>query len=92
MTSTFTARVRTALSPEWDHGFDEAFTELVTGDPDLVRNEFDALIGANFNEPPQPPASPAPPTDQPEPLPRQAQPAEIDQARTETVTERRTRH
>jgi hypothetical protein len=67
MTNTFTVYARTALSPEWDHGFDEAFTDLVTGDPDWVRDEFEALIGANFGEPPEPPAPPAPPTGQPEP-------------------------
>ena len=69
MTSTFAARAGTALSPEWDHGFDEAFTELVTSDPELVRDEFDALVGANFADPPDPPAPPAPPTGQPEPPP-----------------------
>ena len=58
MTSTLDAQAKTGLSPEWDRGFDEAFTELVTGDPDLVREEFDALIGANFTEPPAPPAPP----------------------------------
>jgi hypothetical protein len=56
----YDAQARTALSPEWDRGFDEAFTELVSSDPDLVRAEFDALIGASFNEPPAPPAPPAP--------------------------------
>jgi hypothetical protein len=61
VTSMLTAYARTALSPEWDHGFDEAFTDLITSDPDLVREEFDTLIGANFDEPPEPPASPAPP-------------------------------
>jgi hypothetical protein len=66
MTSIPTAQAGTALSPEWDRGFDEAFTDLVTSDPDLVRDEFDALIGANWNEPPEPPAPPAPPTGQPE--------------------------
>jgi len=62
MTSMYAAQARTALSPEWDRGFDEVFTELVTSDPDLVRDEFDALVGANWNEPPEPPAPPAPPT------------------------------
>jgi hypothetical protein len=76
MTSTYAAQARTALSPEWDHGFDEAFTDLVTNDPDWVRDEFDALIGANFTEPPQPPAPPAPSTDQPQPPP---EPADHDQ-------------
>jgi hypothetical protein len=63
----FVAYARTALSPEWDHGFDEAFTDLVTSDPDLVREEFDALIGANWDEPPEPPAPPAPPAGPPVP-------------------------
>ncbi|MFD0517390.1 hypothetical protein [Paractinoplanes durhamensis] len=61
MTSDPVAKAGTALSPEWDRGFDEAFTELITSDPDLVAAEFDALIGANFDEPPTPPAPPAPP-------------------------------
>ena len=55
MTSIITAQAGTALSPEWDRGFDEAFTDLISSDPDLVRAEFDALIGANFDEPPAPP-------------------------------------
>jgi hypothetical protein len=69
MTSMFAVQARTALSPEWDHGFDEAFTDLISSDPDWVREEFDALIGANFTEPPEPPAPPAPPAGQPEPPP-----------------------
>jgi len=69
MTNTYGAQARTALSPEWDHGFDEAFTDLVTADPDLVREEFDALIGANFTEPPEPATPPAPPTGRPQPPP-----------------------
>jgi hypothetical protein len=60
MTSNPIAQAGTALSPEWDRGFDEAFTELISSDPDLVRTEFDALIGASFNEPPRSPALPAP--------------------------------
>jgi hypothetical protein len=58
------------LSPEWDRGFDEAFTELISSDSDLVRAEFDALIGARFNEPPRPPAPPAPSAAQPTPPPQ----------------------
>jgi hypothetical protein len=69
MTNTFAVQARTALSPEWDHGFDEAFTDLVTADPDWVHDEFDALIGANFHEPPEPPAPSAEPTGQSEPPP-----------------------
>jgi hypothetical protein len=46
MTSNPTAQAGTALSPEWDRGFDEAFTELISADPDLVRAEFDALPDA----------------------------------------------
>jgi hypothetical protein len=71
MTSNPIAQAGTALSPEWDRGFDEAFTELISSDPDLVRAEFDALIGASFNEPPAPPtpsaARPAPRHPNPEP-------------------------
>ena len=66
MNSIITAQAGTALSPEWDRGFDEAFTDLVTADPELVREEFDALIGANFNETPAPPG---PPADRREPPP-----------------------
>ncbi|WP_221320904.1 hypothetical protein [Actinoplanes sp. L3-i22] len=69
MTSNLVAQAGTALSPEWDRGFDEAFTELICGDPDLVRAEFDALIGASFDEPPPPPAPPAPSGAQPAPSP-----------------------
>ena len=69
MINNIAAQARTALSPEWDRGFDEAFTDLVTGDPDWVRDEFDALIGANWDEPPEPPEPPAPSTDRPEPHP-----------------------
>ncbi len=82
MTSTFAPQARTALSPEWDRGFDEAFTELVTSDPDWVRDEFDALIGANRDEPPGPPAPPAPPTSQPEPPPSSPGYGETGPART----------
>ena len=67
MTITYAAQARTALSPEWDHGFDEAFTDLVTADPDLVREEFDAIVGANFTEPPEPATPPAPPAGRPQP-------------------------
>jgi len=51
---------RTALSPEWDRWFDEAFTDLISGDEDWVRAEFDALIAASWQQPPPPPP-PAPP-------------------------------
>ena len=71
MTSNPVAQAGTALSPEWDRGVDEAFTELICGDPDLVRAEFDALIGAGFDDPPAPPAPPAPSTDPPAPCPAQ---------------------
>jgi hypothetical protein len=82
MTNTFAAQARTALSPEWDHGFDEAFTDLITADPDWVRDEFDALVGANFGEPPEPPASPAPPASQPEQPPSPADNGETTPTRT----------
>jgi hypothetical protein len=80
MTSDPVAQAGTALSPEWDRGFDEAFTELICGDPDLVRAEFDALIRAGFDEPPPPPASPAPPAAQPAPRPPQPGPAPSSEA------------
>jgi len=67
MTSNPLAQAGTALSPEWDRGFDEAFAELICGDPDLLRAEFDALIGASFDEPPPPPAPPAPSAARPAP-------------------------
>ncbi|WP_433087408.1 hypothetical protein ACQP1P_15780 [Dactylosporangium sp. CA-052675] len=73
MTSEPVAQAGTALSPEWDRGFDEAFTELICSDPDLVRAEFDALIGADFDEPP-PPRPPAPPAPSAQPRPAHAQP------------------
>ena len=65
MSSTPRAQADTALSPEWDRGFDEAFVELVSSDPDLTRTEFDALIGACWSEPPAPPGPPAPSAAQP---------------------------
>jgi hypothetical protein len=54
-----TAQANTGLSPEWDRWFDEAFTELVTHDEDLVRQEFDALIHASWRSSLPPPSSPA---------------------------------
>jgi hypothetical protein len=69
MTSTVRAQAGTALSPEWDHGFDEAFTDLVTSDPDWVQDEFDALISASWNQPPETPAPPAPADAEPAPPP-----------------------
>jgi hypothetical protein len=82
MTSNPTAQAGTALSPEWDRGFDEAFTELISSDPDLVRAEFDALIGASFNEPPAPPAPPAPSAVQPAPSHPQPGPSAATPAQT----------
>lgn len=80
MSKTFAVQARTALSPEWDHGFDEAFTDLVSSDPDLVGAEFDALIGAYWDEPPAPPAPP------PRPAPTAAQPApSCDAAHADTA-------
>ena len=38
--------MHTGLSPEWDRRFDEAFTDLVGQDEDLVRAEFTGLIRA----------------------------------------------
>ena len=63
MTSLPTAQSSTGLSPEWDRWFDEAFTDLITHDEDLIRQEFDALISASWQcTSPPPPAPPAPPT------------------------------
>ena len=59
MTGFAPVRARTGLSPEWDRGFDEAFTDLICSDDDLVRAEFDALIRSSWR-PPVPPAPPAP--------------------------------
>ncbi len=58
MTGLPTVQARTGLSPEWDRGFDEAFTDLIANDDDLVRAEFDALIRACWR-PPAPAAPPA---------------------------------
>ena len=49
--------MHTGLSPEWDRGFDEAFTDLVSDDDDLVRAEFTSLIRAAGLV--QPPAGPS---------------------------------
>lgn len=64
-----TAHAGTGLSPEWDRWFDEAFTDLISSDDDLVRAEFDALVGASRGYPPSPPVPPAPAvaSDHPEP-------------------------
>ncbi|WP_127504671.1 hypothetical protein [Actinoplanes solisilvae] len=62
MIDNLVVRARTALSPEWDHGFDEAFAELVSSDPDLVQAEFDDLIAASWPDPPEPARPPDPPT------------------------------
>jgi hypothetical protein len=45
----------TGLSPEWDRWFDEAFTDLIARDDELIRHEFDALVGASWDRPPSPP-------------------------------------
>jgi hypothetical protein len=57
----------TGLSPEWDRWFDEAFTDLITHDEELIRQEFDALIGASWQQHTPPPPPPAPPAVPPEP-------------------------
>ena len=76
MTGLPTVQARTALSPEWDHGYDPAFTDLICGDDDLVRAEFDALIRASWH-PPVPAAPPAPSATGPsDPGPPGAGPAE----------------
>jgi hypothetical protein len=40
------ATAGTGLSPEWDRWFDEAFTDLISSDDELVRAEFEALVDA----------------------------------------------
>jgi len=62
--------LRTALSPEWDRWFDEQFTDLIAGDEELLRSEFDDLISSGWSEPPPPHSPSAPPgTEPPEPGP-----------------------
>jgi hypothetical protein len=41
---------------------DARFAELICADPELLRNEFSALIAASFGAPPAWPRPPAPPT------------------------------
>lgn len=53
---------RTALSPEGDRWFDEAFADLVSGDGELVRAEFDALIASCWWPPPAVAPAPATPS------------------------------
>jgi len=57
MNGLVTVSTSTGLSPEWDRWFDEAFTDLITGDEELLRAEFDDLIASGWESPP--PASPA---------------------------------
>ena len=54
-------RAGTGLSPEWDRWFDEEFADLIAGDQELLRAEFDDLISSSWPQPPSPPAPPAPP-------------------------------
>ncbi|HEY7273438.1 MAG TPA: hypothetical protein VH502_11950, partial [Actinoplanes sp.] len=62
--------MNTGLSPEWDRWFDEAFTDLITRDEELIQQEFDALIRASWRETsPPPPAPPAPSTAVPSEIP-----------------------
>jgi hypothetical protein len=98
MSDTFAVQAKTALSPEWDRGFDDAFADLVSSDPDLVRSEFDALIGACWDEPPAPPppsARPVPSAARPTPPPGKSVDADTtpgrsdDQAPTETDSSQR---
>ncbi|WP_250036656.1 hypothetical protein [Paractinoplanes maris] len=63
MFDNLVVRARTALSPEWDRGFDEAFAELVSSDPDLVQAEFDELIAASWPDSSGPAPPPAPSSD-----------------------------
>jgi hypothetical protein len=65
MTATLAPQARTALSPEWEHGFDDEFAAIVTGDPELVQAEFDALIDACWSEPPDEPGPGAARSDSP---------------------------
>jgi hypothetical protein len=53
------AQAGTGLSPEWDRWFDEAFTDLVTHDDDLLRQEFDDLVQSSWPQQ-APPISPSP--------------------------------
>jgi len=57
MIGVVTASAATGLSPEWDRWFDEAFTDLITGDEELVRAEFDDLVASSWQSPSSPPAS-----------------------------------
>src|ERR1700759_3309547 len=53
------ASASTGLSPEWDRFFDEAFTDLITEDDELVRAELDDLIAAEWPAPSSPGSPPA---------------------------------
>ncbi len=81
MTDLPEVRARTGLSPEWDRGFDDAFTDLICSDDELVRAEFDALIRASWRPPAPPaPAAAAGPADpgRPDPGPGEGRSAETD--------------
>jgi hypothetical protein len=75
MPAILVPQARAALSPEWEHGFNDQFTEIVTGDPDLVKAEFDALIGACWEEPPQEPGPAASRSESPPAQPPTVNPA-----------------
>jgi hypothetical protein len=60
MMGVVTASASTGLSPEWDRWFDETFTDLITGDEELVRAEFDDLIASSWQSPSSPASPPTP--------------------------------
>ena len=46
--------MHTGLSPEWDRGFDEAFTDLVCRDADFIHTSFAALTRKSWPTPRDP--------------------------------------
>ena len=91
MISGSMVQAKTGLSPEWDRWFDEVFTDLISNDDDLVREEFDALVNASWPKypPPAPPPAASPAT-APDPQPeRRPSPEFRNAGQTDTTSEPR---
>jgi len=83
-------QAKTGLSPEWDRWFDEAFTDLIAADEELVRDEFDALVNSAWQQTPPPAPPPAASSaEAPDPSPERRQRADPGHPTDMTSTEPR---